>query len=95
MARTFVEQVGGTFLAGRAVMAYRDGDDILLVAETSAGGPLRRLVDDEGGKRWLKVRDRRVSPDAFESLKSLWGHDAPSSRDVRITERALAWMGVA
>lgn len=73
----FIKFVGHAWINGRSVAAYRDGDEIVLRAETSGGKAISPA--------------RRVSQETFEILEEQWGADVPSSHDARITHAALRW----
>lgn len=94
MARKYKAHVGRSYLRNETVVAYDEGDEIVLVAETSGGARTRRqILGDDGRRRWITIPERRMSAEQYESLREIWGDGCASSGDVRITKRALEWMG--
>lgn len=88
----FIAFVGSSFLNGKAVVAYADGDKILLRAETAGGKRLKTsYVDDEGQTRVVTIADRCVTPQRYEELRDEWAAGVRNN-DIRVVERALAWM---
>ncbi|MGH1360970.1 MAG: hypothetical protein ACRBC3_19600 [Burkholderiaceae bacterium] len=90
--KVFVKFVGDAFLRSVGVVAYREPNgQILLRAETTTG---RRAMgrDEFTGKRF-PIADQTMPEPEFRRLEESWEDGIYGHSDVRVTQRALNFMG--
>jgi hypothetical protein len=81
----FLRHVGGVFLNDKAVVAYTDGDNFELVAETTGG---KRVCYTTEERETRRIPAMRLTREQFEVKLDQWTAGL-HNQDARIVERAL------
>lgn len=89
----FIKFIGNAALFGQQVAAYRDGEMIVLKAETVGGARIKKSYKDDQGKKQIRtVPEARMTKSAFESLEESWQSGSTGRSDARMVERAIAYL---
>ncbi len=90
----FIRFLGKSWLAGKGVAVYQEGEDFRLRAETTGANPVRYSIKDEDGRlHWRTVGDMVLKPAAYEALLERIYAGIDVEGDVVVVRRALIEMG--